>query len=313
MKVLFTYNYGYEKMNMVRELGYDVKMIQEEEAHNSKDIIDSEVLVCYNPFKKLDISNLEKLKWIQLSSVGVDQVPLHILKEKNIILTNNRGGYGIPIGEWVVLKSLELLKHSFGFYKKQMDKKWKMDLGLLEIYGKTVGFVGTGNIAVEAAKRFQGFGVTILGVNTSGREVEYFDKCYPLTEIDTMISECNIVIITIPYTQYTHCLINEDRLKAMREGSFIVNVSRGNIIDEVILIEYLRAGRIQGAALDVFEAEPLDENSPLWELENVILTPHNSWISEKRNERRFETIYENLKSYITGKELINIINPDKGY
>lgn len=313
MKALFTYDYGSEKMSTVRELGYEVKIVKEEEVGSCGDLKDIEVMVCYNPFNNLDMSRFEGLKWIQLSSVGIDQAPLGYLKERGITLTNNRGGYGIPMGEWVVMKSLELLKHSKVFYRNQLDKRWKIDTGVLEIYGKTIGFIGTGNIAVEAAKRFKGFGVTILGVNTSGGDVEYFDKCYPMSEIDKMISQCNIVVVTIPYTGDTHKLLNEDRFKAMKKDAYLINVSRGSIVDEAMLIEYIMNGGIKGAALDVFEEEPLSDSSPLWELENVILTPHNSWISEKRNERRFETIYENLKNYIEGRELGNIVNLEKGY
>lgn len=313
IKALFTYDYGFENMNRIKELGYEVSIVRENEITNNDEVNDSDILVCYNPFDTLDISKMRRLKWIQLSSVGIDQLPFDIIKNRGIQVTNNKGGYSIPIGEWIVLKILEMLKKSSSLYRKQQMKKWKMDMSLLELYGKTVGFVGTGSIAAEAAKRLQGFGVKILGVNTSGSNTEYFNECYSTEKIDDMLNQCDIVVITIPYTRKTHHMINNNRFKAMRDGVFIVNIARGNIIDEQALISNIRNGKIKGAALDVFEEEPLNLDNPLWGFDNVIVTPHNSWVSEEMNERRFKLILENLKRYSAGEKLVNLVDIDKGY
>lgn len=313
MKALFTYNYGKENMDKIRNLGYEIVQKNGENISYTEEIEDVEVLVCYNPFNKLDINKMKNLKWIQLASIGVDQVPNSTLLENNIILTNNRGGYSIPMGEWVVLKTLEIYKKSAELYKQQRNKKWKMDTSVLEIYGKTIAFIGTGSIAVESAKRFQGFGTNIIGVNTKGREVEYFDKCYSIDKLDEVLSISDTVILTIPYTEQTHHLINKDKLNKMKKDAAFINVSRGSIINEQDLINHLKEGNLLGAALDVFEEEPLPETSPLWEMENVIVTPHNSWISEMRNERRFNTILNNMERYKKGEELINVVDIKRGY
>lgn len=313
VKVLFTYNYGKEKMKKIEDLGYEIVYIKEQELSYNEKIKDIEVLVCYNPFNFLDITKLHKLKWIQLSSIGIDQVPKEYLLEKNILLTNNKGGYSIPMGEWVVLKILEMLKRSKNFYKKQDKKIWKIDTSVLELYGKTIGFIGTGSIAYESAKRLTGFEANVYGLNTTGRNVDYFDKCFSISEFDKFLSLCDILVLTIPYTEKTHHLLNENKFKIMKDGVYIVNVSRGSIINEADLIKYLKNGKIRFAALDVFENEPLNENNPLWDLDNVIITPHNSWVSEMRNERRYNVIYENMKRYIKGEKLINIVDLKKGY
>lgn len=313
IKALFTYDYGKENMNKLESLGYDITLANEKDISYSENIEDTEVLVCYNPFNTLDISLMTKLKWIQLSSIGIDQLPIQQVMKEEIIVTNNRGGYSIPMGEWVVMKTLELFKNSYGLYKNQMSKLWKMDTGLLEIYGKTVGFIGTGSIALESAKRLKGFGVRILGLNTTGKATLYFDKCFSMKEIDSMLSECDVVVITIPSTKQTFNLINKERFKSFKQGAFLVNVARGNIIDEIALIDNLNKGKIAGAALDVFEEEPLNQESQLWNFHNVIITPHNSWISEMRNIRRWNVIYENLKRYLNGEELKNKVNLEKGY
>lgn len=313
IKVLFTYNYGPDNMNRIKELGYEVLVVEEKEISNSDEVNVSDILVCYNPFEKLDISGMKNLKWIQLSSAGIDQLPIEEVKNKGIWVTNNRGGYSIPIGEWIVMKILEMLKKSSSLYRNQQIRKWKMDMSLLELYGKRVGFIGTGSIATEAAKRLQGFEVEILGVNTKGMDSKYFDKCFSTDKVDEMLSLCDIVVVTIPYTKSTHHMINEDRFKAMRDGVFLVNIARGSIIDEKALISNIKAGRIRAAALDVFEEEPLDRNNPLWEFGNVIVTAHNSWVSERINERRFKLIYENLRRYSAKEELINLVDLNRGY
>lgn len=312
-KVLFTYNYGTDKMEEIKKLGYDIKIINEKDAKYSNDLEDIEILVCYNPFKTLDICKMKKLKWIQLSSAGIDQLPIDYIINSSISISNNKGGYSIPMGEWIVLKALELLKHSSKFYENQKNKIWKIDTTVLELFNKTIGFIGTGSIAREAAKRFSGFGVKILGLNTNGRPVDNFHKCFSNKNIDEMLGLCDIVIITMPYTDETHHLINEDKFNKMKNGVYLINVARGSIIDENALVKNISKGKIGGAALDVVEKEPLDIKSSLWNFDNVIITPHNSWISEMRNARRFNLIYQNLKRYKNNESLINLVDLNKGY
>lgn len=312
-KVLFTYNYGREKMSQVEKLGYDITYLDEKSIIYDEGLKDIEILICYNPFATLDITNMKKLKWIQLSSIGIDQLPVKESNDMDIIVTNNKGGYSIPMGEWIIMNILQLSRDSWYFTKIKENKIWKMNTGIKEIFGKTIGFIGTGTIAVETAKRLQGFGTKILGLNTNGKDTPCFHKCYKSTEIDEMTSICDFVIVTIPYTNKTHHLLNRDRLNKLKDGVYIINVARGSIIDEEALIENLKNGRIKGAALDVFEKEPLPLDNPLWNMENVIVTPHNSWISEMRNERRFNLIYENMSRYAKGEKLINVVNTEKGY
>ncbi len=313
MKALFTYHYGKEKMKAIRDLGYEIIHIHESEISNCEEVKDIKVLVCYNPFNNLDITKLNNLKWIQLSSIGIDQAPLDYIKAKGIILTNNKGGYSVPMGEWIVLKILEIYKNSKYFYQRQIEKKWKLSTDVYEIYGKNVGFLGTGTIAQEGAKRLQGFGMKVYGLNTKGRDIEYFDKCYAVSEIDELLAISDIVVCTIPYTKETHNLLDYERLGKMKDGSVLINVSRGNIINEKDLIRKINEDKFMGVALDVFDHEPLSKDNSLWEYENVYITPHNSWVSQMRNERRFTNIYENMKRYIESEDLINVVDLNRGY
>jgi len=313
LKVLSTLKFTEEEFQSFKDLGYDVIYRSEDDVTFSKEIEDIDILVCFNPFNRLQVNMFPNLKWIQLLSAGVNQVPTEEVLKRNILVTNNRGGYSIPIAEWIVLKTLEMFKNSKEFFEKQKNKVWKVNTHLLELYGKTVGFIGTGSIAKEAAKRFEGFGVNIIGINTSGKKVEHFHKCYSIDKINDVVKDCHIIVIAVPYTEKTHHLINKQVFESMNDGTYIINIARGSIIDEEALIENLKSGKIKKAALDVFEKEPLPEDSPLWEMDNVYITPHNSWVSEMVYKRRYNITYENLKRYKNNEELLNIIDLRRGY
>lgn len=300
-------------MKSLEDLGFEIMFRDERDITFSDDMKDVDILVCFNPFEKIDIGLFPNLKWIQLLSAGINQVPLDKVQAQNILITNNRGGYSIPIAEWIVLKILEMIKNSKEFYDKQNKKIWKMDTSLLELYGKTVGFIGTGSIAEEAAKRLEGFGVKILGINASGKNVNHFHQCFSIDKINDIVPQCDFIVIATPYTDETHHLIDENVFASMKEGTYLINIARGSIIDENALVSNLKSGKIKKAALDVFEVEPLPEDSPLWEMDNVIISPHNSWASEMYSRRRYDIAYENMIRYINKESLVNIVDLKKGY
>ncbi len=313
MKVLFTYDYGKEKFDSIRDLGYEVEIIDEAKFTPEQVPYDADVMCCYNPFKKLDIKKFSNLKLILLSSIGFDFVPKEDILEKSIILTNNKGGYSIPMGEWIVMNLLMLSRKVQQFWENKKEKKWKLDTKITELYAKTVTFLGTGTISSEAAKRLQGFEMNVVGVNTKGTDTTYFDKVYALDEVKTAIEQADYLVMVLPFTEKTYHFIDKEKLSWMKKTAMFINVSRGNVVDETALIEALKSESIAGAALDVFENEPLSPDSELWDMDNVFISPHNSWLSEKRNDRRFELIYENLKAYIENKPLKNIVDVKKGY
>lgn len=313
MKVLFTYDYGKEKMDSIRALGYEVEIIDEGRFTPEQVPYDSEVMCCYNPFDRLDITKFPNLKLIQLSSIGFDFIPKEDILNKAIILSNNRGGYSIPMGEWIVMNLLMLSRKAVKFWDNKKEKKWKLDSKLTELYGKTVTFLGTGTISSEAAKRLQGFEMNVVGVNTKGTDTLYFDKVYALEEVKTAIEQADYLVMVLPFTERTNNFLDKEKLSWMKNTAMLINVSRGNVIDEVALTEALKSKTIAGAALDVFEEEPLSTESELWEMGNVFISPHNSWISEQRDNRRFNLIYENLKAFIQNKPLKNVVDIKRGY
>lgn len=313
MKAIFTYDYGAEKTELIRALGYDVELIHESEIENNDIVNSADILVCYNPFSRLDVKQMTALKWIQLSSVGFDQLPVEDVLSQDILVTNNQGGYSKPMGEWIVMNILEIFKHRKQFHQDQLNKVWKLDSGILELIGKKIAFLGTGTIAIEGAKRLQGFEAEIIGFNTSARSVEHFDTCYPIESLEEHLPSIDVLIVTLPHTEKTHHFINAKRIELMKDDSVLINVSRGANIDEQALIEALKRDKFLGVAVDVFETEPLPADSPFWEMERVYFSPHNSWVSDRKNERRFNMIYRNMKSYIEDKPLVNVVNIERGY
>ena len=313
MKLLMTYNYGDEAFKEIEDMGYEISYISENEITEDMKFEEVEVLVCYNPFEKLDISSMKNLKWIQVSSIGVDQVPTKEVLKRDIVVTNNRGGYSIPIGEFVVMRILEIMKNTKYFNSIQTNKRWRLTTDVLELYNKRVLILGTGTIGIEVAKRLKGFGVEIIGVNTNGKPVEFFDQTVSIRKLNDEVEKADILVLALPHTKDTDNILGEKILRSMKKDSSIINVSRGNLIDEVALVELLEEGYFRGVALDVFKEEPLSEESLLWELDRVYITPHNSWVSEKRNERRLELILQNLKRYVEKEELLNIVNIERGY
>lgn len=311
MKIVCTQKFSKEQFNMIEQLGYEIKYYREDSIENDIYINESNILITYNPFATLDISKIKKLKYIQLSSIGIDQIPSKKIEDRDILICNNKGSYSIPIAETIIMNILNIYKNSMKFYNNKLNKVWKMDYSLVELTDKKVGFLGTGTLSSETAKRLKAFGVEVWGVNTSGTIREYFDKCFSFEDIDMVFKNCDIVICTMPSTKETIGIINKDKFSIMKDESIFINVGRGNIVNEKDLVKYI--DKFKGVYLDVFENEPLDRYSKLWDFENVIITPHNSWISDKNKERTFNVIYNNLKNYKDGEKLNNIIDINKGY
>lgn len=313
MNILFTYDYGADKRALIEDMGHVVSFHDEKDIANYPNKEAVEILICYNPFKAIDLKEFTSLKYILLSSIGFDQLPKAEVKKLGITVCNNKGGYSIPMGEWIVMKLLEMFKHSRALYKNQEKHQWFMDTSILELYQKRVLFFGTGTIAREAAKRLQGFDMTVVGLNTSGHPSEYFDLCYPLSHSVEEVKKADAVVIAMPHTEKTKRLFNQEHIDGLKSDAVLINIARGEIIDENYLIEALKRNQFKAAALDVFHQEPLPEDHPFWEMDNVIVTCHNSWISEMRNQRRFDIIFENLKRLKHQEPLLNVIDIERGY
>lgn len=280
-------------ISRLEELGYVVKFIQYENDELNIAYDWPEVVICNNLFFFHDIKKFSNLKVIQLTSTGTDRVPIEYIKQNKIKLFTAKDVYSIPISEYVICGVLQLYKKSFYFYKSQKVHLWEKNRSLMELYGKTVCIVGCGGIGRQCALKFKAFGCNVIGVRNQNKSVENFDKIYTSGNLKTALQQSDIIVICIPLTKMTKYLFNEEMFQYIKDDSIIVNVSRGSIIKQDAL-EY-NIDRLYGAVLDVFENEPLDKNSILWDKDNVIITPHNSFIGDGNILRLHKRIILNLK------------------
>lgn len=300
MNLLLTgcFNYTEEQMGVLRSLGYTVYFMQQEKEALPIDAADVDATVCNGLFLTHDIDKFSRLKLIQLTSVGFDRVPVDRIKERGIDLYNARGVYSTPMAEWAVFRVLEHYKHGWFFRDEQQVGRWTKHRGLREVSGTKVAVVGAGNVGQEVAKRFQAFGAETTGFDIHSHETIGFDHMALTETLCERVGEFDVVVVTAPLLPSTRGLISRKVLCAMKEGAVLVNIARGGLIDEKAMCEVLAERKDLFAALDVFETEPLAEDSPLWKLENVALSPHNSFVSDGNNERMFSVIYNNLKNYL---------------
>lgn len=297
-KLLLTgsFNYSQDQLNKLENLGYEITFVQDERISLDFDVSSIEAVVCNGLFLYNDISKFKSLKVIQLTSAGLDRVPIDYINKNGIKIFNAKNVYSVPMAEWVVLKILEVYKKSKQFYKNQEKHKWEKQRDLLELIDKTALIIGFGSVGLEVAKRLKAFGVNVIGVGRRKIESKYVDETLLINDIDLALKKSDIIILTLPLTKETRHLINKDKISIMKDDAVLVNVARGGIIDEAALIDAINDKKFLGVALDVFEEEPFNE-SALWNFENIIVTPHNSFISDKVNGRLFKLIITNLSRW----------------
>lgn len=303
MQLLLTgaFSYTDTQLASLKSAGFEITYIQNELQTLDIDCSAFDAVVCNSLFEYNDVNNFTNLKAVQLTSAGYDRVPVSIFAQKGIALFNAKGVYNIPMAEWALLKTLEIYKDSRFFYKNQEQKSWNKHRHLRELFGKTVLIIGTGNIGQECAKRFKAFGTKVIGVDIFDSKCEYIDEFFYIDSLQTAVKLCDVAVLCLPLNDKTRHLINEEILNLFKDDAVLINISRGKVISESALIKTLEQGRLSGVALDVFEEEPLSQQSPLWSMPKVYITPHNSFVSDMVTERLFELIYKNLTEFDYGK------------
>ncbi|ARK29506.1 D-2-hydroxyacid dehydrogenase [Halalkalibacter krulwichiae] len=279
-------------------------------------ILDADVIAGWKKdMKDLITESSNKLQWIQTWSAGVNSLPLRQLEEKKIQLTSANGVHSYPISETIYALMLALTRKIHTYVKNQQSKTWHHSNMKLEMHEKTIGIIGVGAIGKETAKIAKAFGMHVLGVRHSGHPTEYVDEMYTPDQLDQLLPKCDYVVVTLPLTNETKHMITSKQFSLMKPSSYFINIGRGEIVIESDLINALKTHQIAGAGLDVFTTEPLPKDNPLWEMDNVIVTPHTSGSTEFYDKRVVEEIFiPNLKQYIEGQPLsINVVDYKKGY
>lgn len=258
------------------------------------------------------LTRIPNLRWVHTISAGVDHLLFPELRESDAILTNASGVFNVPIAETVMAYILAAVKRLPEFWARQRERRWEK-LPLRELRGLTVGIVGLGDIGAEVARLSRAFGMRVLGLRRRPAPSDVADEVMPPGRLHDLLARSDFVVIAVPLTSETRGMIGRAELAAMKPDAWLINISRGAIVDEEALIEALREGRIGGACLDVFAQEPLPPESPLWDLPNVIITPHNSWSSPHIEEREIDLFLENLRRYVAGQPLLNVVDKQAGY
>ena len=285
-----------EHLDTLAAMGHEVAFLQQEKEALPVDPAWVEGAICNGLFLHHPLSGFPNLRYIQLTSAGFDRVPMDEVKAGGIEIRNARGVYSVPMAEHAVWGVLSLYHQAPFFLRNQTQARWEKHRGLLELAGKTVCILGTGSVGTACAARFRAFSCRVVGVNRTVRESAAFDAVLPMDALDDALAEADVVVVTLPLTDATRALLNAGRLGKMKSGAVLVNIARGALIEEAALIDALQS-RLGGAVLDVFDSEPLPPESPLWTMENVIVTPHNSFVSDGNAARLRDLIFANLREY----------------
>lgn len=272
------------------------------------------------------------LKWVQTHSAGVNFLHSTPLWDSDVLITSVNGIHATPISEYVLAAMLAFRWKIRTMVEHQARAEWTKDRWEVyagpELRDHTVGIIGYGAIGRELGRLTSALKMRVLAVNRSGRrslqrgytepgigdpDASIPEAVFRTTDLPVVLPQCDYVVVLAPLTPETRHLINAERLVQMKSSAILISVARGPLVDEAALVTALQQDTIAGAALDVFEEEPLPSNSPLWQLNNVILSPHVAGFSFKYDERASDLFAENIRRYLTGAPLLNLVDRERGY
>ena len=284
-----------------------------------EEITDADIFVGWS-LRPEQIRSAKQLRWIHSTAAAVHQFMTPELRVSDIILTNCRDVHGPVVAEHALALILALAKRLPSAIRHQsrrhwgQQEMWKECPRPREVAGATLTLVGIGGIGRELAQRAAALGMRVIAVREhpeKGSETAH--EVFGMHQLDEVLGRADYVVLAAPQTPRTQRLIDAGRLARMRPEAYLVNVSRGALIDEPALVAGLRERQIAGAALDVFDEEPLPASSPFWELDNVLITPHTAAVTEKLWERHYAIVAENLRRFLEGRPLLYVVDKAKGY
>jgi phosphoglycerate dehydrogenase-like enzyme len=272
------------------------------------------------------------LRWVQLLSAGADHAMPWVRNNPDIPLTTSSGIHATPIAEYTIASMLAFSHRLHVSIRSQLRHEWRRRGGFMdsvdEVRGKTLGVIGYGSIGRETARLADALGMPVLALKRNPEDRRDPGWCpaglgdsegtiprryFGPDQCEAILAESDYISVTLPLTEATRKFIGCKEVAAMKPDSYIVNIGRGEVIDEAALVEALRGGQIGGAGLDVFEHEPLEASSPLWDLENVIITPHVSGANRGYMDKACELFIENFRRFDSGRPLLNRVDPVHGY
>ena len=320
MKILFSFDLKDKYLESIKNSFDNIEVKKSEDMDIlTKEIKDADVLVAML-MRKFDTDLIKmgnNLKWIQSWSAGVDKFlednSFKYLKENEIALTSVRGIHKDSMSEQVMGYLISFSRRLPELMELKKKKEWDR-LKVDYLKDKTLSIFGLGAVGKEVAKKAQAFKMNVIGVKrNTDVEIPGVQEIYSPDQAEKVLNKSDYVVVTMPLTEETRGYFGYDKFKAMQETAYFINVARGEIVKEKEMIKALNKDLIAGAALDVFEEEPLPEESPLYEMDNVILTPHTSGLFPDYNKEAVEIFKNNLRRFLEGKELKNVIDPNRQY
>jgi len=293
-------------------------LYSESKEHLKKLIGEAEILVTLS-IKKEIFLEARKLKWIHFAVAGVERSLFPELLQSKVLITSSKGIHQETVSEHVMGMILAFAKGIGASIKAQMKREWvqrELIDKRITLKGKVLGIVGLGNIGLELAKESKAFGMRVIALKNKikkGEKYKSVDRLLGKDKLKEVLSQSDFVVLLVPLTEETYHMIGEQELNWMKREAYLINVARGAVVKEEDLISALRNKTIKGAGLDVFENEPLDSNSPLYDFENVIITPHIAGSMPDYYRRVGEIFKKNLERYLAKKKMINLVDKKLGY
>ena len=273
-------------------------------------LADADMLITFGQMMKnlkLDLAAARNLKWVQALGTGLDGITDQPALKPGVTVTSLHGVHGAPVSEAALASMLALSRDLPGFVRAQDEHQWKRWPAKL-LQGKTVGILGIGVIAEALAPKCKAMGMTVVGITSSPRKVAGFDRVHPVGELLQVLAEVDHLVLLTPYSPATHQMIDAKVFAAMKPTAYLVNLARGGVVDEDALVEALRAKKIAGAALDVFNQEPLPPDNPLWTFKNVIITTHQGGFCDTYPDLAMPILEHNIRCFLKGdlKGMMNV-------
>ena len=290
----------YEKQ--MRDQFPDVVFVHEIEGNT-----DAEAIITMTGFLKPENLDLFKhLKWVHILQAGYDKLDLEYYLNRKIVLTNAKDVFSIQIAEDVFSKILYFNRNIDKHIEHMSEHLWKYEKSQYEIAHSTIGIIGTGSIGFEIAKRMKSFDAKVIGYKRSYQSIPFFDEIYTDQKgLEKLYKESDYIIISVPLTKDTYHMIDESAFSMMKSNAIIINVARGDVIDQEALIKALKTKQIRAAGLDVMSPEPLPKDHELWDLKNVMITPHNASSSPYVNQRLIAKAMESIQRYLSNQPFDN--------
>ncbi len=304
-----------EFLAAVRAVSERIDVVTSDDVKDRPELVE-QLEIVYGGLSRAQLPGAARLRWLQTAGAGVNGLLTPELRESDVVVTNASGIHAEPITEHMFGMLLMVTRRLAEAWDQQKSRAWKgYDFGanVRMLSGKTLGVLGVGAIGGHSAKVGRAFGMRVIGLRRSGKPHPEVERMYTMDDREAFFREADVVMNSLPLTDRTRGFMGRKELAALPPGAIVINTGRGGTLDTDALMEALRSGHLGAALLDVTDPEPLPEDHPLWSMERVYITPHYSGAHPGYNERAGKIFLENLRRYLSGEPMMNVVDKHEGY